>query len=123
MGYEVTNRYGKNLIQHVVGIDLTGGVDGEYVDRIAIGKIGSGVRRAGRQRPTPASKIRRKVSGRGGIGGRLFILQRPLLFGSVNLAEIVNAGVLLSLCAGTYEVRDGDGGQKTDDGHDDHDFD
>ena len=49
-------------------------------------------------------------------------LERPLLLGAVNLAEVVDAGVLLSRVARPDEVRDRDGGQQADDGDHDHDF-
>jgi len=40
----------------------------------------------------------------------------------VNLAEVVDASVGLRGGAGFHEVRNRDGRQKADDGHDDHDF-
>ena len=52
----------------------------------------------------------------------LLVFQRPLLFGTINLAEVVDAGVFLCRIAGANEVRDRDGGQQTDDGNHDHDF-
>ena len=48
--------------------------------------------------------------------------QGPLLLGTVDLAQVVDAGVLLRGRAGAHEVGDGDGGQQADDGHHDHDF-
>ena len=45
-----------------------------------------------------------------------------MLLGAVNLAEVVDAGVLLGGVAGPNEVRDGDGRQEANDGHHDHDF-
>jgi len=58
---------------------------------------------------------------RGGVV--LLVFQRPLLLGGINLAEIVDAAVLLGRIARPDEVGDGDGGQQADDGHNDHDFD
>jgi len=45
-----------------------------------------------------------------------------LLLGTVNLTKVVDTGVLLGRAAGANEVRDRDGGQHTDDGNHDHNF-
>ena|GEM_PF-4965301 len=50
------------------------------------------------------------------------VLQRPLLDGSRDLAQVVNAGIRLRSGACPHKVRDGNGGQQADDGHHDHDF-
>ncbi len=52
----------------------------------------------------------------------LMLLQRPLLTSGIDQAQIVDTGVHLRGRAGAHEVGDGDGGQQTDDRHDDHDF-
>ena len=57
-----------------------------------------------------------------GCGSVLLVLQRPLLNRSINLAEVVDTGVLLGRGARLDEVRDCDGRQQSDDCHDDHDF-
>ena len=60
---------------------------------------------------------------RGGDGGvRLLVFECPLLFGTVQLAEVVDTGVSLGRIARPNEVRNRDGGQQTDDGDHDHDF-
>ena len=48
--------------------------------------------------------------------------QRPLFLRAINLAEVVNAGVLLGGCASFHKVGDRDRSQQADDGHNDHDF-
>ena len=53
---------------------------------------------------------------------RLPLLQRPLLLGAVNQAQIVDARVLLRGRARAHEVGYGDGGQQTDNRDDDHNF-
>src|SRR5260370_12187145 len=53
----------------------------------------------------------------------LLVLQGPLLFGPVNLAEVVDAGVLLGRVARPDEVRDHRRRPRLDAGHHDHDFD
>lgn len=55
-------------------------------------------------------------------GGGFLVFQRPLLNRAVNLAQVVDTGVLLGLCAGADEIGNGDGSQKADDSHYDHDF-
>src|ERR1051325_3789306 len=53
---------------------------------------------------------------------RLFVFQSPLLNRAVNLAQVVDAGILLRSRAGSDVIRDGDGSQHPDCSHDDHDF-
>ena len=53
-------------------------------------------------------------------GGLAF--QRPLLNGTIDLAQVVNARVLLSCGARPDEVRYRNRRQEADDGHHDHDF-
>ena len=57
-----------------------------------------------------------------GVATRLLVFERPLLDSAVNLAKVVDTGVLLRGRAGLNEVRDRNGRQQTDDRHDDHDF-
>jgi hypothetical protein len=64
-------------------------------------------------------QVVREIYGR--AGGQ-FGFQRILIGRRVNLAEVVDAGVLLGGGACFHEVGDGDGRQEADDGHDDHDF-
>src|ERR1019366_8860175 len=63
----------------------------------------------------------------GRIGDRVVglqvLFQRELVGRRVNLAEVVDAGVGLGGGAPLQEVRNRDGRQQADDGHDDHDFD
>jgi hypothetical protein len=92
--------------------------DGNPVD--AVGAIRGAFRPvAGRA----TAKVRREAArGWGSVSRGLVILQRPLLFGAVNLAQVVNASVFLGGRAGAHKVGNRDGGQKTNDGHYDHDF-
>jgi len=50
------------------------------------------------------------------------VFQRPFIDASINLTEVVNAGIALWCGAGTYEVGDRNRRQQADNGHDDHDF-
>ena len=75
---------------------------------------------AGHQR---ALEVRGHVGGGHVVNVRLFVFQSPLGFGTVNLTEIVDAGVLLGLATGFDEVGNCDGGQEPDDRDDDHDLD
>ena len=52
----------------------------------------------------------------------LALLEGPLLLGSVDAAEIADAGVHLRYFPRMNEVRNGNRRQHSDDGHDDHDF-
>jgi hypothetical protein len=56
------------------------------------------------------------------IGGSLSCLQGPGLGGAVNLAQIIDAGVLLGSCAGADEVWNRHGQQQPDYGDDNHYF-
>src|SRR4051794_28891235 len=58
----------------------------------------------------------------GGRASALFGLQRPLLLGAVNLAQVIDAGVLLGSGTSFHKVGDRDGGQQSDDCNHDHDF-
>ena len=62
------------------------------------------------------------VSTAGGVGVLLLVFQRPLMLAGINLAEVVDAGVLLRGIARPNEVRNRNGGQQADDGNHDHDF-
>ena len=63
-----------------------------------------------------------QIGGDRTISGSFLVFQRPLLLRAINLAKVVYAGIFLSRRAGFHEVRNGDRGQQTDDGHHDHDF-
>ena len=76
--------------------------------------------RAGRKHDVLDVELHFNESGRVGI--RLFVFQRPLMLGAVDLAKAVDAGVFLGRIAGADEVRDRNDGQQTDDGDHDHDF-
>jgi len=67
-----------------------------------------------------AAQIRLQVGADRAGAVLLALFQGPLLLGGVNEAEVVDAGVLLRGGAGFDEVGDGDRGQQTDDGDDDH---
>src|SRR6185312_11847908 len=57
------------------------------------------------------------------IGGIFIIFQRPLLDGSINQTEVVDAGAFSRVFAGFDKVGNGNAGQKADNGHHNHDFD
>ena len=57
------------------------------------------------------------------VGGLFATFQSELVGRRVKLAEVVDAGVGLRLSTRFHEVRNRDGRQEADDGHDDHDFD
>ena len=59
---------------------------------------------------------------RDGSAGREFVFESELFFGAVDLAEVIDAGVLLSGGAGLDEVGDRDRSEEADDGHHDHNF-
>ena len=62
-------------------------------------------------------------AGRGdGVTLLLFLFQSPLLNRAIDLAKIVDAGILLGRCTGLDEVWNRDGGQEADDRDHDHDF-
>ena len=62
-------------------------------------------------------------TGRGdGVTLFLLLLQSPLLNSSIDLAEVVDAGVLLGRCASLDEIGNRDGSQEADDRDHDHDF-
>ena len=58
----------------------------------------------------------------GGTGAFL-IFESPLFLGTVNFVKVSDAGIALGSAAGFDEIRDGDGSQKANDRHDNHDFD
>src|SRR5437868_8594604 len=58
----------------------------------------------------------------GGRASALFGFQRPLFFGAVDLAQVVDASIFLDGGTSLHEFRDGDGGQQSDDCDHDHDF-
>src|SRR5262249_10765294 len=53
---------------------------------------------------------------------RLLVFQRVLLDGAVDLAQVINASVLLRGRTSADEIRDGDRRQQTDDRNHDHNF-
>ena len=58
-----------------------------------------------------------------GVAALLVLLERPLDLGILHLLEIGDANAAAAGFAVAEEVRDGDGRDEADDGHDDHDFD
>jgi len=100
----------------------------------------SGVNRvdgvAGRERVRGVSRAR--ISDRGGSGitadirseirfrrrrdAGLLGFERPLLLGTINLTEVVDASIHLGGRARLHEVGNRDRSQEADDGHHDHDF-
>ena len=69
--------------------------------------------------PQVGRNVGRRHCGRRGN----LVFQRPLLDCSINLAEVVDARILLRGGAGLDEVGNRDRCQEADDGHHDHDFD
>ena len=90
----------------------------QSVDIIGVGST----QRTYWHRRSGTAQIRFNVSRlrRGRAGLALF--QRPLLLGGVNDAEVVDARIGLRGLTSFHEVRNRDGRQEADDGHDDHDF-
>ena len=74
------------------------------------------------------SRVELDVGGqvRGQRGGRatrgLVLFQRPLINSGVDLAHVVNASIGLGRSTRFHEVRNRDGREQADDGHNDHDF-
>jgi hypothetical protein len=58
----------------------------------------------------------------GHSGADLTFFQGPLLFGCVNDAEVIDAGIGLRGLTGFHEVGNRDRSQEANDGHHDHDF-
>ncbi len=50
------------------------------------------------------------------------VFECPLLFGTVDQAQVVKTGTLLGTSARAQETGDSDGGEQSDDGDDNHDF-
>jgi len=104
-------------------IDQAGRCGLQIVQAIAGGKSILRVSRAGGGGAGGATaEIRLDVAdgGDGVLVGAVF--ERPGLFRAVDLAKIINARALLRLEARADKIRDGDGGQEADDGHDNHDL-
>ena len=71
---------------------------------------------------TAATKIRLQHRVARSRRSALLLLEGPLLFRTIDLAQVVDASVGLRGGAGFHEVGNGDRRQEADDGHDDHDF-
>ena len=69
-----------------------------------------------------AADVRHYAVSRGSVAAGLALLQSPLLLGSVNLAEVVDARIGLGVRAGMHVVRNRDRSQEADDSDHDHDF-
>ena len=87
-----------------------------------------GIGAARRTRRQTARRIQldvgRQVGGQGDQRpGGLAFFQRELVGRRVQLAEVVDAGIGLRSGAGVHEVRNRNGCEQADDGHNDHDFD
>ena len=92
--------------------------------RADLGNVIAATRRTSRQAARRVQlDVRRQVGGqRDGCTGLFALFQRELVGRRVNLAEVVDAGVGLRGGASFHEVRNRDGRQEADNGHDDHDF-
>ena len=82
--------------------------------------VGVGAARGALRRATLDVLVHRGLVNSG--GRRLFRFKRPLFLRAVDLAKVVNAGVLLCGRARFHEVRNRDRSEEADDGHHDHDF-
>ena len=88
---------------------------------------GTGIGATGRARRHTARRVQldvgRQVGRIGdGVSRLLALFQRELVGRRVNLAEVVDAGIGLRGGTGFHEVRNRDGRQEADNGHDAHDF-
>ena len=99
-------------------------VEGDGAGRPGVNSQNSVSAAGGAARPVAgsAAQVRSEHSGSRNRRGELLILQRPLLFRAVDLAQVVDARIFLRRSASAHEVGNRDGGQKTNDGHNNHDF-
>ena len=105
------------------GDDLAEGLRIDGARRIAGAETVLGIDWASRQFAIRAtSQVGLEVGANRDGCALLALFQGPLLLRGVNQAEVVDAGILLRGRAGFDEVGDRDGGQQTDDGDNDHDF-
>ena len=84
--------------------------------------VGAAGRASGKVVARGQLDVRLDIAERDAVARRLLVFERPLLHGAVNLAKVVDTGVLLRGRAGLNEVRDRNRRQQTDDRHNDHDF-
>ena len=87
-----------------------------------VGSVGSARRTRGEAADSASAQERLKHGRRYGCCRPLIQLQRPLLNGAINLAQVVDAGIALRGLARLDEVGDGNRSQQANDGHYDHDF-
>jgi len=91
--------------QNVVG-DIAGRRSGNRIH---------GVGAVGRACWPPTSRSMHQIRRNGGLsrsrGREQMVFQSPLLFGAVNLTQVVNARIDLRGCAGAYKIRNCDYGQ------------
>ena len=87
------------------------------IDAVSTARGASRVR-AGRA----TAKVRLNVGNHGGDCGELFVFQSPLLFRTIDLAQVVNTRVLLGSRTRANEIGNSNRCQQTDDRNDDHDF-
>ena len=97
-------RAGRAVTNGAVGIATTSGARGNTAGGVQL-DVGGEV----------TGIIDRGTSGFTGFQGEF-------IGGGINLAEVVDASIGLGGRTGFHKVRNRDGGQQTDDGHDDHDF-
>ncbi len=70
-----------------------------------------------------AFNIRSEVGSDDGVGSNFLVFQCSLRFGSVELAQVVNARILLGSGARFHKIGNRDGSKQTDDRDHDHDLD
>ena len=89
--------YRDRLVQHVVRArDLAGRSGGQVLNEVAGRECHARVERANRQAAlAAAAHIGLDLGARRGRCGRGLVFQSPFLLGTINLTEIVDAGVLL----------------------------
>jgi hypothetical protein len=97
---------------------------GDGINCIAVAKArGVSSRRTYRHAAAVApNQVRLKIRLIGNGVARLFVFQGPLLLGTINLPEIIDARILLAPFSGPHEVWNGYAGQESDDCHYDHYF-
>jgi len=105
------------LLAHRSGVEIAQGVTAQAGGRLNQWAV------HGRDRATRATaEIRGDISHTNRRGACFALFKSILLFGTVDLAQVVDAGVGLRVLARFDEVGNRDGRQEADDGHDDHDF-
>jgi len=99
---------------------VTGNVAGRRGRNRADGIGATG--RTGWPLASSATEVRSQRTLRRGRRRELVSLECPLLLGTVNLPQVIDTRIFLRGGTRAHEVRNRDGGQQSNDGHNDHDF-